>query len=322
MDAGALLLAAGRAVPAAVHVRGRDDGLAQHHGRAVRLCVEARPLNAHYARRHAYNFSFHVPLGAPAGAGRGGGREGAAAGGSLLARARTSAGARSLCSSGSSRRASGAPCHWFFFLDSDAYVAEQHVSVLRLLAGLEGGDGAADGRRSARPAAHRRRGRRRRGARARACAARRSTSRSRARGVRQGPPPAPAAAQHGRDAAARASAWTVALLRAWREAAEKPPCAAWFDARPFEQRCLEELLAAAPVGRRARARRARAPMQLFNSPWGEFAPHIWGGHGKEMAARGDEALRTHGVLGRARAPRACRASPSAPARRSCARHPR
>ena len=68
-----------------------------------------------------------------------------------------------------------------------------------------------------------------------------------------------------------------------------------FDAWPFEQRCLEELLAAAPRAAE-RARVARAPMQLFNSPWGEFARHIWGGHGKEMRRHAyDDALRTHGV---------------------------
>ena len=45
-----------------------------------------------------------------------------------------------------------------------------------------------------------------------------------------------------------------------------------------------------------RTRVATAPMQLFNSPWGQFIRHIWGGPGVELRRRVfDDELKVQGV---------------------------
>ena len=45
-----------------------------------------------------------------------------------------------------------------------------------------------------------------------------------------------------------------------------------------------------------RERIATAPMQLFNSPWGAFIRHVWGGPGVELRRRVfDDELKVQGV---------------------------
>ena len=61
-------------------------------------------------------------------------------------------------------------------------------------------------------------------------------------------------------------------------AAQLPVCAPFRQEWPCEQQCLHELLrnrTLLPEGWRTRI--ASAPMQLFNSPHGQFIRHVWGG---------------------------------------------
>ena len=68
--------------------------------------------------------------------------------------------------------------------------------------------------------------------------------------------------------------------------------------RQAEQKCFERLLAdqrhRLPPG--ATERVVHVPMQHFNSPWGRYARHIWGGEGVRLRATVfDDELRVQGV---------------------------
>jgi hypothetical protein len=80
-------------------------------------------------------------------------------------------------------------------------------------------------------------------------------------------------------------------------AAELPVCAPFRREWPCEQQCFHELLrnrSLLPRGWRRRI--ATAPMQAFNSPWGSFVRHVWGGPGVELRRRVfDDELRVQGV---------------------------
>ena len=346
-------------------------------------------LNQLYARRHGLNFSFHVPVAPTFGGADGMGMasptlassttsfshlaRGANAGWCkvrlLAQRVAAARAARANAAADDGASGEGAGCHWLFLLDSDAFVREQHVHVLKILASLLASDGAT--------------------VHAAAAAAAPSAA--------PWPPPSRLAPATSRTAPARASApapaitlgaapfdlvlareqplegtlkrtqwlntgvlllrasaWSARLLATW-EAAVAPGgrCAEWAAQWPFEQRCLEVLLQASvpaaaelppqlsppppplPLDRRRHRRRRRrrlrlrrrraqafstaadldpgggfvpdaarkvrvVPMQLFNSPWGEFVRHIWGGHGKDLKRHTyDDALHIHGVWGTA-----------------------
>ena len=84
----------------------------------------------------------------------------------------------------------------------------------------------------------------------------------------------------------RASEWTAQLLAAWMRAPDTPVCAPFRMSWPCEQQCFHELLRnRSLLPHRWRERIATAPMQLFNSPWGSFIRHVWGGPGVEVRAR-------------------------------------
>ena len=76
-----------------------------------------------------------------------------------------------------------------------------------------------------------------------------------------------------------------------------PVCAPFRDSWPCEQQCFHELLrnrTLLPPGWRRRI--ATAPMQTFNSPWGSFIRHVWGGPGVELRRRVfDDDLKVQGI---------------------------
>ena len=80
-------------------------------------------------------------------------------------------------------------------------------------------------------------------------------------------------------------------------APELPVCAPFLRSWPCEQQCLHELLrnrTLLPAGWQRRI--ATAPTQLFNSPWGSFVRHVWGGAGAELRRTAfDDELKVQGV---------------------------
>ena len=94
--------------------------------------------------------------------------------------------------------------------------------------------------------------------------------------------------------AADASPDAVELRRVWSvprgvgNATATANATANISLAPFSNRSL------LPPGWRTRI--ATAPMQLFNSPWGSFIRHVWGGPGAELRRRVfDDELRVQGV---------------------------
>lgn len=94
-----------------------------------------------------------------------------------------------------------------------------------------------------------------------------------------------------------ASNWTSELLHAWASL-EKTACSGKLFRRQAEQKCFERLLTDQRhlLPRGADERVVHVPMQHFNSPWGRFARHLWGGTGVELRASVyDDELRVQGV---------------------------
>lgn len=178
------------------------------------------------------------------------------------------------------QRAGTRACHWVAFLDSDAYFNEHSRSIGELLA-AHGADGTTHlvvSREEALPSVNF------------------TTPFVLNSGV----------------VFVRASERGAALLREWQSL--RASCTGKRFHRQPEQKCLELLLIGAPPrvstdghGRHTAARAtpaatadtsgvALAPMVLFNSPWGRYVRHIWGGPGAELRPTAyDDALRMHGV---------------------------
>jgi hypothetical protein len=163
-------------------------------------------------------------------------------------------------------------CHWVLYIDSDAYIREQHVDFLERLDTPANRDVHFAFAREELPAG---------GFRSPA---------KRSHGVRV--PSLNAGVLF-----VRASAWSARLLAVWMRAAQLPVCAPFRQQWPCEQQCFHELLrnrTLLPEGWRMRI--ASAPMQLFNSPHGQFIRHVWGGPGVELRRRAfDDELRVQGV---------------------------
>ena len=163
-------------------------------------------------------------------------------------------------------------CHWVLYIDSDAYIREQHVDFLERLDTPANRDVHFAFAREELPAGGFR------------------SPRKRSHGVRV--PSLNAGVLF-----VRASAWSARLLAVWMRAAQLPVCAPFRQQWPCEQQCLHELLrnrTLLPEGWRTRI--ASAPMQLFNSPHGQFIRHVWGGPGVELRRRAfDDELRVQGV---------------------------
>lgn len=166
------------------------------------------------------------------------------------------------------------PCTWIVFLDSDAYIREQFSSVTQFLSSLG-------------PAA--------RGV---------ELVVGRERDVNV-PPSGGSGAVAFRTAFAvntgvlflLASNWTRDLLKGW-SALQDTVCKGKLFRRQAEQKCFERLLAdqrhLMPAG--AAERIMHTPMQAFNSPWGRYARHIWGGEGAALRATVfDDELRVQGI---------------------------
>ena len=240
-------------------------------------------LNYLYARRHGYQFFLMAPS-----------RSGSAAKGvyyswckidtlaALVERlAPPPAPPAPFTASGSA--ASGGPasanrpaarCTWIVFLDSDAYVREQFVSVPQLLSTLG-------------PAA-----------------SRAELVIGRERNVAAGESGGSGAVAFQTSFALNtgvlflsASNWSRQLLRGW-SSLQDTACKGKLFRRQAEQKCFERLLAdqrqlLPPL---AEERIFHAPMQAFNSPWGRYARHIWGGEGVGLRATVfDDELRVQGV---------------------------
>lgn len=87
----------------------------------------------------------------------------------------------------------------------------------------------------------------------------------------------------------------------FRQAAHLPLCQSFRRSWPCEQQCFHELLrngSLLPQGWRRRI--ATAPMQLFNSPYGQFIRHIWGGGAGRNLRQWlfDDELKVQGVWNR------------------------
>lgn len=165
-----------------------------------------------------------------------------------------------------------ASCHWVLYIDSDAYVREQHTDFTAVLGAARHADVHFAIAREEPPAGGFR------------------SNRKREHGVRV--PSLNAGVLF-----VRASAWAEALLDVWMRAPELPVCAPFVRSWPCEQQCLHELLrnrTLLPDGWQRRI--ATAPTQLFNSPWGSFVRHVWGGPGSELRRRVfDDELKVQGV---------------------------
>jgi len=163
-------------------------------------------------------------------------------------------------------------CHWVLYIDSDAYVREQHVDFLERLDTPRNADVQIAISREELPAGGFR------------------SPRKRAHGVRV--PSLNAGVLF-----VKATQWSSEFLAAWMRAASLPVCAPFRQLWPCEQQCFHELLrnrSLLPRGWRAAI--ATAPMQLFNSPWGQFIRHVWGGPGVELRRKAfDDELKVQGV---------------------------
>jgi len=97
----------------------------------------------------------------------------------------------------------------------------------------------------------------------------------------------------------RASERGASLLQEW--AGMRRSCTGRQFHRQPEQKCLERMLLNAESARRHAAGDGAsgvmlAPMGLFNSPWGRYVRHVWGGPGSEMRPTiYDDELRVQGV---------------------------
>ena len=108
-------------------------------------------------------------------------------------------------------------CHWVLYIDSDAYIREQHVDLLERLDTPANRDVHFAFAREELPAGGFR------------------SPRKRSHGVRV--PSLNAGVLF-----VRASAWSARLLAVWMRAAQQPVCAPFRQQWPCEQQCLHELL--------------------------------------------------------------------------------
>ena len=163
--------------------------------------------------------------------------------------------------------------HWIMYIDSDAYVREQHTDFVARLSGDPQNSGVHVAIAREEPPAG--------GFR---------SPRRRPHGVRT--PSLNAGILF-----FRASVWSSHFLSAWMRAPQLPVCAPFRLSWPCEQQCFHELLrnrTLLPAGWRRRV--ATAPTQLFNSPWGTYIRHVWGGPGAELRKRAfDDELKVQGV---------------------------
>ena len=144
-------------------------------------------------------------------------------------------------------------CHWVLYIDSDAYIREQHVDFLERFDTPANRDVHFAFAREELPGGGY------------------PSPRNRSHGVR-------VASLNAGVLFLRASAWSARLLAVWMRASQLPVCAPFRQEWPCEQQCLHELLrnrTLLPEGWRTRI--ASVPMQLFNSPHGQFIRHVWGG---------------------------------------------
>ena len=220
-------------------------------------------LNALYARRHNFTFTVLRPTQGPM-----------LQGGSHPAWCKLKA-----ITSAMSRVDGPPPCHWMMVLDSDAMVREHHVDFMQLL------NLRADTRHVL-------------------VLAREDPNspifdkqkiQRHKRGIVKAAPTLNTGVMF-----VRAGAQATQLLNAWAEARIHPVCAAWNNVHAFEQACLEALLNSSTPGLSpALSTLIRfEPMMLFNSPYGSFVRHIWGGPGRPLRQAGgalDDEMRVQGI---------------------------
>ena len=216
-------------------------------------------LNSLYARRHNYSFVVLRPSPGPW-----------LESGSHAAWCKLKA-VRSLMT-----EANATACHWIMVLDSDAVVREQHVDFMQLL-GLE--------------------------EESRALALAREDPNSPIFHVVRGPKSAKkkkAPTMNTGVMFVRAGGLALRLFQTWAEARHAPICRQWDRVHPFEQGCLEILLNAS--GSKLAAELVDAvrldPMTIYNSPYGSFVRHIWGGPGRPLRRAGgalDDEMRVQGL---------------------------
>ena len=152
-------------------------------------------------------------------------------------------------------------CHWLLYIDSDAYVREQHTNFVHRLSAARHSDIHIAIAREEPPSGAFR------------------SPRRRAHGVRV--PSLNAGVLF-----VRASSWSASFLASWIRAPDTPVCEPFRTSWPCEQQCFHELLRNRTLLPRGwRQAIATAPMQLFNSPWGTFVRHLWGGPGVELRKR-------------------------------------
>jgi hypothetical protein len=70
-------------------------------------------------------------------------------------------------------------------------------------------------------------------------------------------------------------------LQIWRNAAHTPLCISFLRHWPYEQGCLEKLLATSELVRSV-VQVAPGHMNIWNGPWGRYIRHMWSGVGKEL----------------------------------------
>lgn len=169
------------------------------------------------------------------------------------------------------RRVGTSECRWLAFFDSDSYVREQSLGLDEMLAshGVDERTHFVLAREEPRPSLNF------------------STSFLLNTGV----------------VFVRASARGAALLKEWADM--RRTCKGSLFHRQPEQKCLERMLinhVAAEGGGRGAAKEhgvMLAPMGLFNSPWGRYVRHVWGGPGSELRSTiYDDELRVQGVWSR------------------------
>ena len=159
-------------------------------------------------------------------------------------------------------------CTWLVFLDSDAYIREQLTSVPQLL-------------RSLGPAAKG----------AHLVLGRESPRRGKDWVFSTG------FALNTGVLFLKASNFSRQMLRGWGSL-EHTACQGKLFRRQAEQKCFERLLADQRhlLPAKAEEKIVHVPMQHFNSPWGRYARHIWGGEGAQLRATVyDDELKVQGI---------------------------
>lgn len=172
------------------------------------------------------------------------------------------------------KRLATGQCTWLVFLDSDAYIREQFLSVPQLLASLG-------------PAA----------IRAELVVGRERDVHVSASGGSGAVDFHTAFALNTGVLFLKASNWTRQMLGGW-SSLQGTVCKGKLFRRQAEQKCFERLLSDQRrlLPPEAEARIVHAPMQAFNSPWGRYARHIWGGEGANLRATVfDDELRVQGI---------------------------